>query len=119
MSDEPALFSVSIIMPAVAVLIVLLTWLAARGTLPMNPIAGLRVPATMRSPGAWRAGHRAAVPATIGTAVLVIIGATILLVVHPETDAGMTVSTLVLAAILVLGMIVACVFASRAARDAD
>jgi uncharacterized membrane protein len=33
--------------------------LADAGRLPRNPIAGIRIPSTMRSDAAWKAGHRA------------------------------------------------------------
>jgi hypothetical protein len=36
----------------------------ARETLPLNRWAGLRTPLTMRSPEAWRVGHRAAARST-------------------------------------------------------
>lgn len=44
------------------VLIWALTTQAADGKLDSNPVAGIRTAATMTSPEAWTAGHRAALP---------------------------------------------------------
>jgi hypothetical protein len=41
--------------------VVVLGRMAAKGRLPRNLFAGIRIPATMRSDEAWRAGHQAAV----------------------------------------------------------
>jgi len=47
--------------------VVVLGLMAATGRLPRNLFAGIRIPSTMRSDEAWRAGHQAAVSAlTVG-----------------------------------------------------
>jgi len=44
-------------------IVVVLGRLAATGRLPRNLLAGIRIPATLRSDEAWRAGHQAAAAA--------------------------------------------------------
>ena len=58
-------------------LAVLITgWRGLRGTLPPNRFAGVRTSATMSSDEAFRAGNRAAGPATMaGGAVALLVGA--------------------------------------------
>lgn len=60
---------------------------AVDGRLPPNHVAGMRTSATMASPEAWQAGHRAARPWTDGSAAvaLVLAGAAVVLGV---ADAG-------------------------------
>lgn len=62
------------------VIVVGLGRLAASGRLPRNLIAGIRLPSTMRSDEAWRAGHLAAASALTAAgfgpvAVAVIVAA--------------------------------------------
>lgn len=46
--------------------LVLVSVLASRGTIPLNHLIGIRIPAVTSSDAAWRAGHRSAViPAII------------------------------------------------------
>ncbi|OHT86710.1 SdpI family protein [Mycobacteroides saopaulense] len=45
-----------------AAIVLLMTWRAATGRLPRNQMMGIRIPCTMASEQAWRAGHRAALP---------------------------------------------------------
>ena len=46
--------------------LVVVSLLAGRGTIPLNHWAGIRLPPVMRSEATWRAGHTAAVlPAAI------------------------------------------------------
>jgi uncharacterized membrane protein len=106
-----------IVLDAAAVLVLVLTWLAARGSLPLNPVAGLRLPSTMRSPEAWQAGHRAALPTVVVTVAVILLASIAAFVDTSDVDRAVVVS-LSCAGVLVLGMIVACVLASRAARDA-
>lgn len=108
---------VGIVLGLVSILLPALSWLAARGTLPMNPIAGIRIPSTMRSPAAWRAGHRGALPWTVVTAVVVVAGALVMMLARPRSGAPTVVWPLCLAGVLIIGTIVASVVASRAARD--
>lgn len=54
---------------AVLLLVLIICAAAGRGWLTRNPVAGLRLPALMRSDEAWRSGHAAGVvPATIALA---------------------------------------------------
>ena len=46
----------------VGAVLLLVGALAQRERLPRNPLVGIRIPATLRSDQAWRAGHRAAAP---------------------------------------------------------
>lgn len=41
-------------------ILIILGRLSATGRLPRNPLAGIRIPSTMRNDAAWRAGHVAA-----------------------------------------------------------
>lgn len=106
-----------IVLDAGAILVLVVTWLAARGTLPLNPVAGLRMASTMRSPDAWRAGHRAALPTVGVTTAIVLIASIVAFTDLGDVDRMVTI-VLGCAGVLVAGMIIACVFASRAARDA-
>jgi uncharacterized membrane protein len=113
-TSGPALLG-PIVLDAATLLVVVLTWLAARGTLPLNPVAGIRMASTMRSPEAWRTGHRAALPSVAITGLVVIV-ASVFAFVDPDDVDRAVVITLSCAGVLVAGMIVACVVASRAAR---
>lgn len=90
---------------------------AARGTLGPNQVAGMRTSATMSSPEAWRAGHRAAQGwtdvATVVGIVVAVVGGVLGVAGSDGWAAG-----LILAAALVLlaGTIGGGVVAHRAAK---
>lgn len=66
--------SVVLVLGGLAILIT--GWRGLRGTLPPNRFVGVRTSATMNSDEAYRAGNRAAGPATIaGGAVALLVGA--------------------------------------------
>jgi uncharacterized membrane protein len=85
---------------------------AARGTLRPNQLAGMRTPATLASPEAWQAAHRAAQPVTDRTAsatlVAVVAAVAAAVVGDPGWAFGLVlVSTLVLLAGTIAGGVVA------------
>ena len=89
--------------------------LAARGRLPRNPIAGIRIPSTLRSDDAWRAGHRAAARTLIASGMGPTIAALVVAVRRP--DRGDETVILRLGTAWLLGWLgVATVQARRAAR---
>lgn len=51
------------------VIVVSVGLLSATGRLPRNLFAGIRIPSTLRSDQAWRAGHRAAAAALVTAGV--------------------------------------------------
>jgi len=86
---------------------------AARGHLGINSLIGLRVSSVMSSDEAWQRGHAAArVPVWIGAGGAV--AGSLISIVLPESvrGVGKTAST----TILLLGVVVGGVIASRAAR---
>jgi len=46
---------------AVLAALLVVSVLAAKGRIPLNPWAGIRIPSLMRSSEAWRAGHASAI----------------------------------------------------------
>ena len=68
-------------------LVVALGGLAATGRLPRNPLAGIRIPSTMRSDEAWRAGHHAAASALVVSGLGPIVATLIVTVKKPTPDA--------------------------------
>jgi uncharacterized membrane protein len=61
--------------------------LAATGRLPRNPLAGIRIPSTMRSDAAWRAGHSAAASALTTAGVGPVVAAAVIAVKRPGPEA--------------------------------
>lgn len=98
-------------------LVAYLGLLAGRGRLPRNHVAGIRIPATMSSPGAWEAGHRSASPWLMAAGASVMIpGAIALLRPSHGLMVALTMSGLALMVALVG---VATALASAAAREAE
>ena len=60
--------------------------LSATGRLPRNVFAGIRIPSTMRSDDAWRAGHRAAASALTASGVGPLVVAAIIAAKRPDRD---------------------------------
>jgi len=87
--------------------------LGAVGILPRNPVAGVRVPATMRSDAAWRAGHAASrLPAVVG---LLVTGAAAVFASHGDDGTAAKVLEVVAALAALAWVLIA---ASRAASRA-
>ncbi len=94
---------------AVLLLLVVACILVRRGVIPVNHFFGIRTPALMSSPEAWRAGHAAAVvPATVAFCIALICSAVGVLAV-PELYVGSVVA-------FAVGVIWAFVSATKAAR---
>jgi hypothetical protein len=92
-----------------------LTWLASRGILPINPVAGIRLPSTTCTPEAWRAGHRAALPVLVVTVVVMIATATALLL-GADPDRPHPGIVLATAGVLLVGTLVSSAAAASATR---
>ena len=92
------------------------TYLAASGKLRRNGMVGLRIPSTLASDAAWRAGHRAAVPIMWLTVPVAIAGSVGVAIIHPGPQP--TARLFLGLAVSVMGVIaiVATVVASKAAR---
>lgn len=60
--------------------------LAATGRLPRNLVAGIRIPSTLRSDEAWRAGHRRAAAALTTSGLGPVVVALIVTVSKPQHD---------------------------------
>ena len=88
---------------------------AAMGRLPRNPVIGIRIPSTLRSDEAWRAGHGAAASALTVSGVGPIAAAAVVGLTRPSprTEAFL----LRLGSVWLLGWIGRATFvASRATR---
>jgi hypothetical protein len=89
--------------------------MAATGRLPRNLFAGIRIPSTMRSDEAWRAGHQAAASALTVAGVGPVVSAVIVVATRPGSKAQTVLSRISTG--WLLGWIgYATVEASRAAR---
>lgn len=61
------------IFTALALLLLIVSLAASRGTIPINHFLGIRIPPLKRSEAAWRAGHLAAVlPAALALALSIV-----------------------------------------------
>jgi hypothetical protein len=97
------------------VIVVGLGRLAAMGRLPRNILAGIRIPSTMRSDEAWRAGHQAAASALAVSGLGPIVVAIIVGMKRPDPDTQTSLDSLGTA--WLLGWLgVATIQASSAAR---
>lgn len=79
-----------IIWAGVAALVLAMVLVCAAGWIKPGQAIGLRIPATQRSLTAWRAGHRAAIPAAI-TGTAVIVAALVVTAVAPVMTAAMMI----------------------------
>ena len=92
--------------------------MAARGKLPRNLLVGIRIPSTMRSDDAWRAGHRAAASALTAAGVGPVVTAFIVGAKRPGADRQDAL--LLVANVWLIGWIALAVAqASQAARAAN
>jgi hypothetical protein len=104
----------SLIVALAALLVGVVTQGCASGWIPLNHVAGFRIPSVMASPTTWRAGHRAAAAAVwAGAVVAAVLALAPLLTGAPED----TASALVIAAcaVLLAGVAVGGLLAHRAA----
>ncbi len=92
--------------------------LSAAGLLPRNMLAGIRIPSTLRSDEAWRAGHEAAATALTVAGLGPIAAATIVGVKAPDEDTKKLISR-ISAAWLLCFVGLATVQARNAARAAS
>lgn len=107
----------SIVIALVAIAAPLVMHACAAGRIPVNQLAGIRIASVMASPDAWRAGHKAALPATwIGAIAAFVLAAVSFSPALPEgaQSAFVVAAAIVLVAALVIGS----VFANRAALTA-
>ncbi|ARC58464.1 hypothetical protein AS850_15360 [Frondihabitans sp. 762G35] len=87
---------------------------AAAGILGPNHVAGIRIPALLASPEAWRIGHRRAL-LPLAVAAVIAVAAGIVCLVRPDS-----VGVLVVAILLIVALIAfAVVRAGRAALDVE
>jgi uncharacterized membrane protein len=97
------------------VVMVVLGRASATGRLPRNPFAGIRIPSTLRSDEAWRAGHLAAASALTISGIGPIAVATIIGVTRPDSRVRLVLSGV--ASAWLIGWLCRATFAaSRAAR---
>lgn len=96
-----------------------LGWVASRaagGGIARNPLAGIRIPSTMRSDAAWVAGHRAARPWLYGAGGAAALSGAVCLF-RPSNALGMT--SVLIGCGLMVGLVAVGAFAAdQAARDA-
>ncbi|MGA3354285.1 MAG: SdpI family protein [Acidimicrobiales bacterium] len=97
------------------VVVIGLGQMAATGRLPRNLFAGIRIPSTMRSDEAWRAGHQAAASALTVAGVGPVVSAIIVVATRPGSKVQ-TVLSRISTGWLVGWIGYATVEANRAAR---
>ncbi|PSS45198.1 hypothetical protein C6401_03585 [Arthrobacter woluwensis] len=90
--------------------------LALAARLPMNPFVGIRIPSTMMSDAAWKAGHRAAGPYLIVGGLCAFAGGA-LAIAAPSI--GTLALTLIPTAAVLVFLTIAVILASRAATRAS
>ncbi|MFA4082906.1 SdpI family protein [Mycobacteroides salmoniphilum] len=113
MSDTFTLGTQLIVSAAFVVVVISVTWRAATGYLARNQTMGIRIPSTMSSENAWRAGHRAALPVMW---LLVLVAAAADMAALSGVATVLTMSLWAVASVIVV--IIAGVVAGRAARGA-
>jgi uncharacterized membrane protein len=104
----------AIVLFVIALAIVATAGAAATGLLGPNHVAGIRIPALLASPEAWRIGHRRAL-APLALAGVIGVAAGIVCLVRPDS-----VGVLIVALLLIVALIAfAVVRAGRAALDVE
>lgn len=107
-----------IVLPLAVLLAAVVSQLGGNGRLQRNGFIGLRIPSTMSSDEAWRAGHHAAaVPAWIGF-VVITVAAILSMFLFGSTGTAV-VGVIVVGAIFVVTFLWLIFAASRAARTAE
>jgi uncharacterized membrane protein len=97
-----------------ALVCIVTTYCAAAGKLRRNQIAGIRLPATMASDAAWRAGHRAAIPFMWLTVPVAVVGSAVVATMKLGPLVAVVVGLLPI--VLIAIVIAAAVAAHKAAR---
>lgn len=94
---------------------------AADGRLEKNGLMGLRIPSTMTSEVAWQAGHAAALPHAIRTAVVMVVAciASVVLLIAKHPDIALAVAVIAFARLIfgVFSMVRDAGFAAREAEE--
>lgn len=102
-----------IVLPLTALLIAIASQLGGDGRIRRNGMIGIRIPSTMSSEAAWKAGHRAAtVPAWIG------FGATTTIAIAVSIAVGLTHVSVVALVILLVVVLAAALWSTLAAQRA-
>jgi SdpI/YfhL protein family len=97
------------------VVVIVVGRLSAAGLLPRNMLAGIRIPSTLRSADAWRAGHEAAAGALTVAGLGPLAAAAFVGVREPDEESEKVISRI--GAAWLLGWVGFATFqASRAAR---
>lgn len=110
------MIAASIAIALVAAAAPLLIHACATGRIPVNLFAGIRIRSVMSSAPAWRAGHRAALPATwIGAIPSFALAAVSFSPALPKGAQSGFVTAAVI--VLVAAVVVGGVFANRAALN--
>ncbi len=98
------------------VVMIVLGRMAATERLPRNIFAGIRIPATMRSDEAWRAGHKAAASALTTAGMGPVVISAIAVARRPGAK-GLTALSRIASGWMLGWVGVAMVQANRAARE--
>lgn len=98
-----------------AVVVALVTWRAAVGSLNRNPIAGVRTRITMSSDRAWRVGHQAALRPTLISGAITVVWCVLSILVTPLRT---PLSVIVASVVIVGGALLSTSAAHRAVRRA-
>ena len=105
----------AVVLSIAAAGILTICWIAARGILARNSMAGLRTRAMLASDEAWEVGHRTALPIVVATAALTVLAAVTSIFVIGNLHAYLAaIGAAVL--ILLIGVVTATIIAGRAAR---
>ncbi len=107
--------ALAIIIPLAILLMAVVAQLGGTGRLPRNGFLGLRIPSTMASDEAWRAGHRAAtLPTWCGFAAAAVVAIVCWTAVRSTT--GVNICVVVIGVLFVVTVVWSLIAASRAAR---
>ncbi len=105
--------SAALIAAILAVAMVIVTALCARGVIRRNPLIGIRIPSFFESDETWMRGHRAAV---LPTAIAAGLAVSVAIIGYALPSFGHLVATIVNLALLLVGVIVGAMLGSRALR---
>lgn len=98
------------------VVVTLVTWRAAVGSLNRNPIAGVRTRITTSSDRAWRVGHQAALRPTLISGAITVVWCVLSILVAPLRT---PLSVIVASVLLVGGALLSTSVAHRAVHHAS